>query len=350
MSSARIMVEVVRWGVAWWLLWKLPRVGPGVATTKRTVVVVPARDEAENLARLLPSIAGADVIVVDDGSTDATAAVAAAHGAEVVIAASPPEGWTGKTNACALGARAATADRFVFMDADVVAEPDGIERILAEHDRTGGLVSVQPWHAVERPYEHLNAFFNLLAPMAVDAFTPLGRRRRATGAFGPCLVLDRDLYERSGGHGGPTVRGAVLDDVALARAVQAAGGEVHLFGGRGALGFRMYPEGVAQLVEGWTKNFAGGAAGTRPTTSVLVLLWISGLIAAPFAPRPAAFVLYAAYAAQLTILLRRVGRFSMSTAAVYPVPLAFFIGVFLRSAILTFVRHEVRWRGRTIRT
>jgi 4,4'-diaponeurosporenoate glycosyltransferase len=61
-------------------------------------------------------------------------------------------------------------------------------------------------------------------------------------------------------------------------------------------------------------------------------------------------VLYAVYVAQLGVLFRRVGRFSPLSAAIYPVPLAFFVTVFLRSAVLTFVRHEVRWRGRTIRT
>ena len=314
--------------------------------------MVPARDEAENLGRLLPSLAASDVevIVVDDQSSDGTAAVARGHGAQVVATEGPPDGWTGKAWACATGAGAATGDVLVFLDADVVVEPGGLDRVVAEHRRRRGLVSVLPWHDVPRPHEQLSAMFNLVAPMAVDAFTPLGRRRRPRGAFGPCIALDRDLYERSGGHGAPNVRGAVLDDVELARAAQAVGGDVHLFGGRGSgLRFRMYPTGLGPLVEGWTKNFAGGATATHPVTVLLIVAWLSGLIAATFEPGPYG-VVYAAFAAQFLVLLQRVGGYSPLTALAFPIPVAFFVAVFARSVVRTFVRREVRWRGRTLRT
>lgn len=350
MSAGRLSIALLQWAVAWVLLWRIPTPErPGRTTGDRPAIVIPARNEADNLGRLLPSLAGvnAEVIVVDDGSADATAEVARAHGAMVVDPGEPDPGWTGKAWACAAGARATSARRLVFLDADVVVEPGGLDRVLAEHDAAGGLVSVQPWHAVERPYEQLSAFFNLIAMMSVDAFTPGGRRVPPTGAFGPCLVIDRVDYEAAGGHGDESVRGAVLDDVALARAVQRTGRPVTVFGGRGALRFRMYPHGLGSLIEGWTKNFAGGAAGTRPLTLVLVVVWMSGLIGSAVDLEP---VLYAAFALQLAVLLRRVGRFSPLTALLYPIPLALFVGVFLRSVVLTFVRREVAWRGRRVRT
>lgn len=292
--------------------------------------------------------------MVDDHSTDATSAVARAGGATVVSAPSLPDGWTGKAWACATGAGVAAGERIVFLDADVVLEPSGLARIVGEHGRVGGLVSVQPLHVTVRPYERLSAYFSVIAMMAVDAFTPLGRRIAPTGAYGPCLVFDRATYQAVGGHA--TVRAEVLDDVALARAVRRAGRPVTLFGGRGTIRFRMYPSGLAQLIEGWTKNFAGGAAGTRPLTLVLVTAWISGGIAAAWAlatrapTLPGAAALYAAYAVQLAVLLRRIGRFGVVVAVLFPIPLAFFVVVFLRSAVLTFVRREVRWRGRAIST
>lgn len=348
MSAGGLALEVARWAIAWVLLWHVPtpqRVR-STARTDRPAVVVPARDEADNLARLLPSLEGvdADVLVVDDHSSDGTGAVARALGAVVVEPGPLPDEWTGKAWACAAGAAAASADaeRLVFLDADVVVEPGGLDRVLGEHDAAGGLLSVQPWHAPERPYEQLSAFFNLIAPMSVDAFTPLGRRVQPTGAFGPCLVVDRADYEAAGGHGAPAVRGAVLDDVALSTSL---GLPVTVLGGRGSLRFRMYPDGLRSLVEGWTKNFAGGAAGTRPLTLLLVLVWMSGLLTAWRSP-----LLYAAYVVQLAVLFRRVGRFSPLTALLYPIPLVFFLGVFVRSLVLTFVRRQVRWRGRTLGT
>lgn len=354
MSSGRIAFEALRWGIAWWLLWRLPRPSTEAGDLVGVTVVVPARNEAENLARLLPSLAGEGpdvaVVVVDDQSTDGTADVARAHGARVVATEGPPDGWTGKAWACATGARQATGDVLVFVDADVVVEPAGLARVVGEQRRRGGLVSVLPWHDVPRPHEQLSAMFNVVAPMAVDAFTPLGERQRARGAFGPCVALDRELYERSGGHSAPNVRGAVLDDVELARAVQAVGSDVHLFGGRGSgFRFRMYPTGLAPLLEGWTKNFAGGATTTRPLTVLLVVTWLSGLVAASFAPGPYGLV-YAAYAAQFLVLLRRVGGYSPLTAVLFPIPVLFFVLVFVRSVVRTFVRRQVTWRGRSIRT
>jgi 4,4'-diaponeurosporenoate glycosyltransferase len=350
---ARLTIALLQWAAGWVLLWRIPT--PEVERTTRPrrarSVVVPARNEADNLTRLLPSLAGEEVTVVDDDSDDGTADVARDLGATVVVPGPPPAGWTGKAWACAAGAEATApaGERLVFLDADVVLEPGGLDRIVAAHDELApdGLLSVQPFHTVRRPYEQLSAFFNLVGMAGIDAFTPLGRRVAPTGAFGPCLVLRRTTYEAAGGHAAASVRGAILDDVELARAVRTAtGGPVVVLGGRGSIRFRMYPHGLAQLVEGWTKNLAGGARRTRPLTLLLVIAWIGVLVEAP-TTHP---LLYAACAVQLLVLLRRVGTFSPLTALLYPIPLAFFLAVFVRSVVRTFVRHEVRWRGRSVRT
>src|SRR5690606_25074133 len=101
----------------------------------RVSVVVPARDEAERLPRLLAALVAArprphEVIVVDDGSADGTCEVAAAAGA-TVIRVERPAGWTGKAYACQRGADAAQGDVLVFLDADVEPAPDGIASLSA---------------------------------------------------------------------------------------------------------------------------------------------------------------------------------------------------------------------------
>lgn len=371
MSGTRLVLESLRWLAGAWLLWSVPRCrdrdtgAPGTGGLAGAAsVVVPARDEEATLPRLLASLAAqegapAEVVVVDDHSADATAEVARRAGVAVVACPPLPQGWTGKSWACWTGAGATSSPTLVFLDADTELEPGGLARVLAEHRRRGGLVSVQPFHVVRRPYERLSAFFNVVSMMGVEAFTPLGARRAPRGAFGPCLVASRDDYLAVGGH--RAVRADVVEDVALARRFTAAGRPVACLGGRGSVRFRMYPAGVRQLVEGWTRSFAAGAGATRPVTFLLVSLWLSGCISAAWylgaaaagrgSPAlAAAGGLYGAYALQLHWMLARVGRFGRLTAAAYPVALAFFLAVFARSLALTHGRGEVTWRGRRVAT
>ena len=362
---SRTLMHALGWAAGTWLLWRVPRcqgeaVGTGGAA--RASVVIPARNEAATLPGLLDSLAAqqppaAEIVVADDGSSDATAEVAREAGATVVTLQGLPAGWTGKTWACWAGARATAAPLLLFLDADCKVAPGGLARLLSEHRRHGGLVSIQPYHRTERAYEVLSAYFNLVAMMAVEAFTPLSRRRRPTGAFGPCLVCTREDYLRAGGH--EAVAGEVLEDVALARRFTEAGIAVTCLGGRGTLEFRMYPEGLGQLVEGWTKNFAAGARATRPLTFVLVFAWLSSSIGAAWllgetilgrgrSRALPALAAYTVHAAQLQWMLRRTGRFPAWTAPAYPLPLAGFLAVFGRSLMVTFGRRAVTWKGRAV--
>ena len=355
MTTLDVVVEIVRWLAGAALLARMARIedeevraesGP---SGRRATVVIPARNEEHNLTRLLerlnaPATPGIDVLVVDDGSTDGTAAVASRRGVRVVAAGEPPPGWTGKNWACHRGFEEASGDVVVFVDADVVVGSATIAGVVAMQARLGGIVSVQPWHAGERAYEQLSVFPSVIAAMGVGAFALAGRERVTRGAFGPCLAVDRDSYRQIGGHA--AVRAEVVEDVALATRARSSGVPVTLLSSRGDLRYRMYPAGVAQVFEGWTKNMAIGAGAVHPVVGVLVVAWVSGLIAAPFAGP----VIYGLYALQVLVLSRRIGRFHPLTAAVYPVALAFFLAVFVTSVVRTLLVGEVRWRGRTIST
>ncbi|MGH9148991.1 MAG: glycosyltransferase, partial [Acidimicrobiales bacterium] len=101
---AATVAVALGWLGGFWLLWRIPRLAAGAGTLGAVpvAVVIPARDEAANLPTLLASLAAqtrrpGQVVVVDDHSADATAAVAAAAGATVVAAPDLPPGWTGKS-------------------------------------------------------------------------------------------------------------------------------------------------------------------------------------------------------------------------------------------------------------
>jgi glycosyltransferase involved in cell wall biosynthesis len=102
------------------------RVRPASGSTDSIVFLIPARNEAENLARLLPLLE-AKVYVYDDQSEDGTAEIAAANGANVIRGKELPDGWTGKNHAChrlaQVAAEDSSADWWIFLDADMYPEP-----------------------------------------------------------------------------------------------------------------------------------------------------------------------------------------------------------------------------------
>ncbi len=333
------------------------------SVTSSVSIIIPARNEEANLPHLLASLSDqavppAEIMVVDDFSDDATADVARRYGARVEHPAPETADWLGKPRACWTGATRARGDLLVFVDADTTLAPGGLACLVAAHRHYGGLISVQPYHVMRRAYERLSAFFNIVLMAALRSFTILGRRIRPHGSFGPCLVCSAEDYHRTGGHS--LVKHEVLEDVALGRAMADRGVALTNFAGRGAVRFRMYPGGIRDVTAGWTKNFARGAMTTAPFLLLMISVWIVGSAAAvrfaAMAPAagltPAAIIgvtFYGAYVVQLWWLLRRIGNFGIATALLYPLPLLFFVWVFLRSLYFTLVRKSVTWKGRTIR-
>lgn len=331
-------------------------------------VIIPARNEADSLPALLTSLGVQslkpfEVIVVDDTSTDGSAEVARQFDAQVLSSNVPARGWTGKSHACWVGARAATGNLLCFIDSDVTLGERGLETLVRTHRSYGGLVSTIPRHVTTQPYEALSAFFNVVSAMGTGAFGPFGRRGRTETASGPAMICSAADYQASGGH--RDISGEIVDDVALGRSFAKGGLPVWCFTGGSDITYRMYPSGMNQLIEGWSKNFATGAAWISIGQFALVAAWITGALTAVLvaanaytqvplgssstAALVAPSIYYMAYAAQIRHFENRLGRFPRWAALLFPVALIFFAAVFLCSFFRTYVLHRVSWKGRTIR-
>jgi 4,4'-diaponeurosporenoate glycosyltransferase len=336
----------IGWVTGWALLWRLRPLPSPVPARGPIAVVVPARNEADSLPRLLPALLtaarpGDEVVVVDDHSTDATAEVAARLGATVTTPPDLAAGWLGKPNACWHGANSTSAGTLVFLDADTQPSVDLLDRIAAAvHAHPGEVVSVQPYHVPGRPAEHLSMLFNITALMGVGRFSIWGTRAKPRAAFGPVLAIERTTYERVGGHAHPDVRAKHTEDIALARLVGAA----QLYTGRPDVCFRMYPGGARELVRGWTRSVATGARSVPWWLAMATAAWVwslaGGMFVSPW--------LYLTSAVQVLVLSRRAGRFSPAMAALYPLALAVFVLVFVRSAVAVVLRREVAWKQRRV--
>ena len=345
--------------VGLFLLWKMERLKSlKKFFPSKVSIVIPARNEFKRISPLLQSIQSQsslihEYIVVDDNSTDGTATLAKSLGAKVVSAPPLPKGWFGKPWACYQGAKVATGDVLMFLDADVKILPQGMEAILSEFNKDRTPLSIQPYHMMKKGYESLSLFFNLIVMMTTGLFTPLGSKMNASSFFGPCQIISKEDYWKVDGHA--VAKHAVLEDMVLGEALRKSTGKnVRSRAGRGVIMFRMYGEGLRALIEGWTKNFATGAKLIPTWLMVLISLWMTGMFTAllsgiaPFMWQDQTYLIGYLFVGLTTWLMsRKVGNFSPIVIVLFPIQLTFFLWLFIRSSIRSNQK-KVTWKGREL--
>jgi hypothetical protein len=259
-------------------------------------VLVPARDEAENLRRTLPLLLALDyprleVLVLDDRSTDGTADVAESIGRgggarlRVLRGTDPPPGWVGKNWACHQLAEAATGEVLVFCDADVEAGPAAVRRTVAALQRHGaGVMTAIPRQRLAGWMQ--TAVVPVIVQLPVVAMLPLRlipivRSPSLSMANGQWLAFSRAAYDVVGGHEG--VWDEVLEDVALGRLAKACGERLVVCAAPSLLAVRMY-SGVGAMREGFRKNLyplLGGRRGSfAAVVALLSMAWIYPFVGA----------------------------------------------------------------------
>jgi glycosyltransferase involved in cell wall biosynthesis len=333
----------------------------------RLSVIIPARNEQDCLGDCLRSLVSQsddtwllgrdwEIFVVDDSSTDSTAAIASGFAGVTVMA--PPalqKGWTGKANAVWAGAQVAGGEWLLFTDADTVHEPGYLSRAIVEAERhEAAMLSYSPRQMVTGLAQRalMPLVFSELAVTYPPAKVsdPESRLAAANGQF---LLVLREVYFRNGGH--EAVKDAVLEDVELASIVKRR---------KQGLRFRYAPEAVATRMyrsfgamwEGWTKNLAllFGNSLALAAWRVLDFLLIFGLPVLTFVMyernlRPLyLWVLVLIWLRNLWRFYRRVAKsnFPFVDCLLTPLALPLFSVLLYQSWFHHTVTKRVSWKGR----
>jgi len=306
-------------------------------------VVVPARDEAEGIGDALRSLLAQDytgplrIIVVDDGSTDGTGAIARGLPGILVLDGQPrPPGWSGKLWAVHQGAAHTEAGLILLTDADIVHDPAHLRTLVAKAE-AGGLdlvsemVELRCRSLAERALVPAFVFFfQLLYPFArVNDPT-----RGTAAAAGGTMLLRRRALDRIGGIA--SIRGALIDDVALAAAVKR-GGRIWLGHSSTARSVRPYP-GAADI---WRMVARTAYVQLRHsplilagTVAGLALVWLAPPGLALFGQGPARWLGALAWAGSMLSFLPTLRRFRLSPlwALALPGIACFYLAATLGSA------------------
>ena len=279
---------------------RMPRPLPGASTADNRVVsvVVPARNEAQNIEACVSSLVAStyprfEVVVVDDRSDDATGDLVRAlrrgraERVVVVEGAHLPDGWLGKPWACRQGAEAAAGDLLLFTDADTVHGPELLGRAVAAMDEdeadlltlSGRQIMGSFWERLVQPQIFLSMLFRFYD---MERATKRGRWRDAI-ANGQFMLFPRESYDALGGHG--SVRDEIVEDLAMAQHVVREGRRLSLRQADQDFATRMY-RSLSELVAGWSKNLMMGGAQSmppllRPLVAPFTVLMGAGLWLAP---------------------------------------------------------------------
>jgi dolichol-phosphate mannosyltransferase len=243
--------------------------------------VVPARDEAGRIGACLEGLMAdgdlLEVLVVDDGSTDATAEVARAAGARVLAGRPLPDGWTGKAWALQQGIEAARGELVLHVDADARPRP-GLARAMVAAARGHGddVLSAGPaFRCATKADLVVHPAFLATLPYRYGVGDAEGRRPRADRAImnGQCVLLPRARFLTGGGYG--RVREHMTEDVALARSLAGAGWRVGFVDGSALLEVEMYAS-ARETVTGWGRSIAGADVTSRPWLALdVAVLWLT---------------------------------------------------------------------------
>lgn len=330
----------------------LPDPAPPVAA------VIPARNEAETVGLAVSSLARQKypgdfrIVVVDDASDDGTAAIAlgaAPPDRLTVVRAEPLQaGWTGKLWAVSQGVSQSSPDYYLLTDADIVHPPGNVAALVSRakagsYDLVSYMAFLRCESFAERALVPAFVFFFFMLYPPAWIRNP---RRRTAGAAGGCMLVRREALERAGGIAG--IRGELIDDCALARAIKGSGGRVWLGLSSGTRSIRRYE------TFGEIRRMIARTAFTQLNYSAVLLAGTVAGLALTYLVPPALALTGSWYGAAAWALMAasyvpvlRFYRRSWLWAPLLPLVALFYSAATVQSAVAYWRGSGGMWKGRS---
>jgi Glycosyl transferase family 2 len=328
-------------------------------------VLIPARNEERSIrpaveAALASRGVDVEVVVLDDRSDDATAAIVREIGerdprVRLRPGFEPPRGWCGKQYACWNLAGAASHDLLLFLDADVRLHPDGVARLVAFLRESGAhLISGIPHQETGTLLERL------LIPLihfVLLGFLPIQRMRASrhpaySAGCGQMFLVRRRGYGEAGGHA--AIRDTLHDGIQLPRAFRGAGLKTDLCDASNVATCRMY-RGAGEVWRGLAKNATEGLGSPRlilPSTLLLLCGQVLPFVLLALAPWLSATALCLAAAATLCAYGPRLGgavrfRQKIPVALLHPIGVVILVTIQWYALLRFVLGRPSAWKGRT---
>ncbi len=319
------------------------------APPREVSVIIPARNEAANIERVIRSFPVSTVIVVDDASDDRTAETARCAGAQVIAAPPLTPGVKGKPNACAAGARQATTPWLLFVDADTWFD----ERFLAsavayaERERLDLLTCFLRNVRVQWPERILLPYSFALYFTGVSAARVNSAASKEALANGQCILFRREAYDAIGGHA--SVQTSVIEDVSLAAIAKQKRIRVRVVRAEHLGSVRMY-DSLRAIWQGFNKN-SFHFLRVNPWTglqvviaSILLTSWLPALLLLAREGRWAPAVFFATLPMFFTAGWYGGLRASLSA----PIAIYAFQAIALDGMFRAIFKRSVIWKGRHV--
>ena len=339
---------------------RLSDVAPALRAAVKVSIIVAARNEEEKIEEALLSLLSQDypdfeIVVVDDRSTDRTAAILDRLGRDhpclrVIHLRELPPGWLGKNYALYAGSEQAQGELLLFTDADVVMEPTTLSRAVAQlQDRELDHLTLAPQAIMPNALLDLfvgafMVFFSIYA-RPWKARDPKSRAHIGIGAFN---LVRREAYRAAGTH--RAIRMRPDDDLKLGKLIKQAGGRQDILNGRGMIRVRWYAS-FAELIDGLMKNaFAvlEYSVAAVVLTSAAQLLFNVWPFAAVFVTSGPTRLLNLAVVALIVAICFEAARFSGNRrwlGILFPLATLLFVYIVWRSMVVTLASGGITWRG-----